>query len=172
MRNLKSLMVLAALAVPMTVPGVAGAAVEVTFTNPDKYIDASSRGEGRRKADPAILAKLRQHLEKQGERYLKPGQTLRVEVLDLDLAGRVEWWHSAAYDIRFMRDIDSPSMKLRYSLTENGATLASGEERILDLGYLMGINLGRGSQDSLKYDKAMLTDWFRKRFAKFGASAS
>ncbi len=170
MRTLKSLTALAALAVSMAVSGIAQAAVEVTFTNADKYIDASSRGDFRGKADQAILDKLRRHLEREGERHLKPGQTLKIEVLDLDLAGRVEWWQINAHDVRFMRDIDSPSMKLRYTLSENGATLDSGEERIRDLGYLMGINM-INSQDSLRYDKAMLTDWFRKRFTKFGASA-
>ncbi len=171
MRTLKSLIVLSALGLALAAPVGAQAAVEVIFTNSDKFIDASPRGYGRGKADPAILARLRQHLEKQGERYLKPGQTLKVEVLDLDLAGRVEWWHPSAYDIRFMRDIDPPAMKVRYTLVENGASLASSEEWVRDLSYLMNINAVHGTYDGLKYEKAMLTAWFRKRFAKFGESA-
>ena len=171
MKTLKYLPVLAVLAASAVAPIAAQAAVDVTFTNPDKFIDASPRAYGGGKADAPTLAKLRQHLEKQGERYLKPGQILKIEVLDLDLAGRVEWWHAGANDIRFMRDIDSPSMKVRFTLVENGATLVSGEERIRDLGYLMGINVASGASDPLKYDKAMLTEWFRKRFAKFGGTA-
>jgi hypothetical protein len=89
----------------------------------------------------------------------------------VDLAGRVEWWHANIHDIRIMRDVDAPSVKLRYTLTENGAVLASGEERITDMGYLQGIVTITSNSDPLKYEKTMLTDWFRKRFAKLGASA-
>ena len=62
-------------------------------------------------------------------------------------------------------------MKVRYALLENGAALASGEERITDLGYLMRINMATMPSDTLKYEKVMLSNWFRTRFAKFGASA-
>jgi len=58
-----------------------------------------------------------------------------------------------------------------YTLTENGAVLASGEKRISDLGYLQNITVTASSSDPLKYDKATLTDWFRKRFARFGDAA-
>ncbi len=157
-------------AVATAAPESTGASVDVTFTDPDKYIDAKPHERGTKERD-AALVKLRQHLEKQSARFLKPDQKLQIEVLDIDLAGRVDWWNPQAYDIRVMRDIDSPSMKVRYTLTENGAVLASGEERISDLGYLQNITGTASSNDPLKYDKAMLTDWFRKRFAKFGGSA-
>lgn len=139
--------------------------VQVSYTNPDKFLDASpQRGYGGKQRDE-VLRKLQRHMESQGVRYLKPGQTLKIEVLDLDLAGRVEWWNPNAYDVRIMRDIDSPSMKVRYSLEENGAVVSSGEEWISDHSYLMGINTLSNS-DSLKYEKTMLNDWFRNRFGK------
>ena len=172
MKTFKRLFVLAAVAVPLATPLAAQAAVEVTFTTPDKYIDARPRGHAGAKDRDATLVKLRQHLQKQGERFLKPGQDLKIEVLNVDLAGRADWWRSHAHDIRIMRDVDSPSMKMRYMLTESGTVLASGEERISELSYLHGITAIAANNDPLKYDKAMLTDWFRKRFAKFGASAS
>ena len=68
-------------------PFAAWAAVEVTFTNPEKFIDASPRGYGRGKAHEATLAALRAHLEKQGGRFLRPGQTLQIEALNLDWPG-------------------------------------------------------------------------------------
>lgn len=165
MKTLKHLLVFAVVTVPMAVASVAQAGVDVTYANPEKFIDASSqRGYGGKERD-RTLRELTRHMESQGERYLKPGQTLKIEVLDLDLAGRVEWWHPNAYDIRIMRDIDSPSMKVRYSLEENGAVIASGEEWVSDKSYLMGIG-ARYSNDSLVYEKTMLNDWFRNRFGK------
>jgi len=169
MKTMKSFALLAALATALGAPVAANAAVDVSFTNPDKFVDASPRGYRSDKERNRVMDQIRQHLEKQGARYLKPSQSLQIEVLDIDLAGRVEWWRHNAHDIRIIRDIDSPSMKLRYTLSENGQTLATGEERVRDLGYLMGINVTLGSHDPLKYEKTMLNDWFRKRFAKFGA---
>jgi hypothetical protein len=53
---------------------------------------------------------------------------------------------------------------VRYSLEENGAVLAGAEEWIADRMYLMGASVLGGFSDSLKYEKAMLNDWFRHRF--------
>jgi len=169
MNIFKPLVLLAAFSLPLA---TAQAAVDVTFTNPEKYRDARPRGYVGAKERDAMLVKLRQHLEKQGERVLKPGQDLKIEVLDVDLAGRVEWWNHYLHDVRIMRDIYAPAVKLRYTLTENGAVLASGEERVIDMGYLRGITSVAMSSDPLRYEKTMLTDWLRKRFAAFGASAS
>lgn len=151
----------AVLAAPLALSATAQAAVEVTYVNPEKFVDASPRGVRGAKADGRVLVELRQFLEKQGQRYLKPGQTLKLDVLDVDLAGRVEF---GAYDIRLVREIDWPSIKLRYALTENGATVASGEEQISDLDYLRGINVAFGGNDTLKYEKAMMREWLHKRF--------
>jgi len=162
MKSLKFIAAAAVLSAPLAFSAAAQAAVEVTYVSPDKFVDASPRGMRGAKADERLMVELREFLEKQAARHLKPGQDLKIEVLDVDLAGRVE---AGGYDIRIVREIDWPSIKLHYTLTQNGATLASGEERISDLNYLRNINVAYGGNDSLKYEKAMLRDWLRKRFA-------
>jgi hypothetical protein len=141
----------------------AEAAVSVSFTEPDRYADAGLT----RSRDPAarerVFRNIRQHLERLGERYLKPSQMLKVEVLDIDLAGRFEPWRPFAHDVRFMRSITWPRMTVRYALEEDGRVTASAKESIADLDYLMHADL-RTSRDPLRYEKAMLDDWFRARF--------
>jgi hypothetical protein len=56
-------------------------------------------------------------------------------------------------------------MNVRYTLTQGGATIASGEETIRDMAYLMTGGSWLDS-DSLRYEKTMLDDWFRVRIAK------
>lgn len=172
MKTFQRLLFLVALAAPLAVPMAAQAAVEVTYTNPDKFFDVGPYGRYGSKERAAVLSKLRAHMESLDGRYLKPGQTLKIEVLDLDLAGRLEWWHPSAYDIRIMRAVDSPSMKVRYVLEENGATRLSGEERISDMTYLMGLHSAGRNSDTLTYEKTMLSDWFRNRFGKLNAAAN
>jgi hypothetical protein len=138
------------------------AEVQVTFTNPDSYRDAMSHGSYGARERASVLRRLEAHMHKLGERYLAEGETLKIEVLDLDLAGREEWWHGPQ-DLRVMRDITSPVMKVRYTLQRNGETLSSGDERITDRHYLMNSSAGFDS-DALRFEKAMLKDWFRARF--------
>jgi hypothetical protein len=144
---------------------VARAGVTVTYVHPEAFSDANLRGGYGEKARAPALDGIRQHLERLGQRYLKPDQTLTIEVLDLDLAGRFEPWHANAYDVRYMREITWPRMTLRYTLVQNGVTLAQGEEMISDMTYLMDAG-ARLSSDSLRYEKTMLDDWFRKRFVR------
>jgi hypothetical protein len=164
MRTFRHLLVAVPLLVAFAIPA-ANAAVEVDFVNPDKFVDAAVH-RGPSKERERTFTALRQHIEKLGDRYLKPGQVLKVEVLDLDRAGRVEWWQPQLHDARIMRDVDSPSMKVRYTLAENGTVITSGEERIGSPGYLWGPRASTLSTDSLKYEKTMLQDWFHNRFGK------
>lgn len=142
----------------------ARAAVDVTFTEPARYSDARLHGIYRPGADETVLKQLRAHLETLGRRYLRDGQVLKVEVLDIDLAGRYEPWRASAYDVRFLRDITWPRIKLRYVLQGGGAAVAQGEETVADLDYLSRAEV-RLSSDRLGYEKRMLDDWFRTRFA-------
>ena len=48
---------------------------------------------------------------------------------------------------------------LRYTLTENGQVLRSGEAKISDMNYLHRINRHWDSE-SLRYEKRMLDEWF------------
>ena len=143
------------------------AAVDVVFSHPETYSDASLyNGYGAKGQEPALRG-IREHLQRLGERYLRPGDKLEIEVLDVDLAGRFEWWRPYAYDVRILRDITWPRMKLRYVLDGNGRHIVCREEFVSDQVYLMNAAM-RSSRDPLKYEKSMLDDWFRARIARGG----
>lgn len=151
--------------VALGVPAKATSQVAVTFTAPEHYRDASLYGgTGARAREPALSA-IRAYLESLGKRYLRPDQSLTVEVLDIDLAGRFEWWRPLASNVRILNDITWPSVKVRYVLTEKGQDLANAEETISDLNYLMTTPTGFSS-DPLRYEKAMIEAWFHKRFVR------
>ena len=110
-----------------------------------------------------MLRDLRQHLERLGTRHLKPHQVLQVEVLDIDLAGHDEAWHGRAYDVRILRDVTWPRIKVRYVWEEDGRILASVEESIAALHYLWQ-PAASSTNDPLRSEKVMLDDGFRRRF--------
>ena len=146
----------------LTIPA-AHAEVTVAFTAPEKFVDAGLRRHNGPQARELALRTIREQLVALGERYLGPNQNLAIEVLDVDLAGELEWWHGT-YDIRYLRDHTWPRIKLRYTLVEGGQTVGSGEETVSDPSYQMNIVAMR-SGNIMPHEKEMLARWFRSRFA-------
>ena len=158
---IRKISITAALAGILLVPASSLAGVNVRFISPERYSDAGA-GDG-------TLAALRTHLQRLGERFLAPGQTLTVDILDVDLAGQYEPWRRNLADVRILRDVTPPRIKLRYVLTERGKRSRSGEDNLTDINYQMNPS-ARSSSDRLVYEKALLDDWFRRNFADRGVS--
>lgn len=142
-------------------PARAAGVVTVNFLEPSRYADAGRRD---RFDDAPTLAALAKHLEQLGTRRLPEGQTLAVDVLDVDLAGEFRPT-SRGLDLRVLRGAaDWPRLKLRYVLSENGKELDRGEDSLSDLDYLNS-TLPGASSDTLAHEKRLLDDWFTRRFA-------
>ena len=135
-------------------PGFAG--VKVRFINPEQYTDADAYGGGSREA---TLAEFRAYLETLGRRLLAPGQNLSIDVLDIDLAGQDEPRRRGT-EVRVMRDVTPPRIKLRYTLSGGGRRATSGEDDLSDMNYLMNPSGRLGGRYG--YEKALLDDWFRR----------
>jgi hypothetical protein len=139
----------------------AWAKVTVTFTKPESYSDMPWSAIDRDR----LLQDLQEYLIKLGGK-LPADRDLKLEILDIDLAGRLEPGRHRANDIRIMRgSADWPRMDVRYTLESNGKVIEQGEDHLSDMGYLMEINRHE-SGDSLRYEKTMIDDWFKKKFLK------
>lgn len=153
--------VLAAMLAVLAAPAFAG--VSVDYVEPTGFTDARLYYGFGRKPDAFVLRDLRQHLEKVGQRYLPADQSLKVEILDIDLAGYFSPVGRAGQYLRIMTEGTWPRIKLRYTLEKNGEVVGSAEDFVTDHDYLQQIGLTNTS-DVLRYEKRMLTDWFRRRF--------
>ena len=146
---------LAAACVTAAAGAIAG--VTVIFTEPEKYTDMPFDFHDKRR----VTEDLKRHFDKLGE-SLPAGHDLKIEILDIDLAGRIEPTARAPLDLRIMRGgADWPAITLRYALEFQGKVLKGGEERIVDMNYLLGTN-HYNSGESLRYEKQMLDRWFKK----------
>jgi Protein of unknown function (DUF3016) len=96
---------------------------------------------------------------------LPSGQTLQLEVQDVDLAGEVRHnWRGQGQDVRVLRGrADSPHIKLHYSLQADGKTIKSGDAQLADLDYFFGAPPGSQLGD-LPFEKRMLQQWFVHNF--------
>lgn len=128
----------------------------VTFANPDDFADMPREASKREQ----VLAELSEHFSALAAR-LPAGQELKVEVLDLDLAGRSWPGMWGGRDLRVLEGgADWPHMKLRYTITQDGTVVKSGEESVQNMDYLWRLNR-YSSGDSLRYEKQMLDTWFK-----------
>lgn len=134
--------------------------VEVTFKEPDKFADLQSTWL----SDKTLLDGLSQHLQQLGTQYLPDGQVLQVEVVDVDLAGSIEYTRRMS-QIRVMRDVTSPRITLRYRLQTADAAAPMTETTLRDAAYLTRTNR-YSSGDPLRYEKHMLDDWFLRAFPR------
>lgn len=139
--------------------GAAHAGATVTYIEPDKFIDVPFSPIDRER----VLKDLSEHFARLGKQ-LPAGQDLTVEVTELDLAGRIEHTRRTGNEIRLLTGgADWPRMHLRYSLTQDGKVVNSGEADLASLNYLNEMNW-YGSNESLRHEKQMIDEWFGKTF--------
>jgi hypothetical protein len=142
-------------ALALSAPAWAGASV--MFTDPDRYTDMPFAQWDR--AD--VLKQVEEHFAKLAK-SLPPGQDLKVEVTDIDLAGNVDYARGAARDLRVLRGTaDWPRMQLKFSVESGGKTVKSGEASVSDMNYLRNMNR-YPNNEPLRYEKRMLDQWFEK----------
>lgn len=159
MKNM-SLTLVTLLSVMLVVPSSLAGTSEVTWTNADKYRDVDP-GEGHKKKFKAkVFSEFEQHFAKLAA-SLPDGQTLKVDVTDVDLAGDVR--HNMQR-IRVVKDLYFPRIKFSYQVVDSsGKEISSGQENLKDMNFMMGSSL-KYKNDLIGYEKKMLDEWFFDTF--------
>lgn len=138
--------------------------VDVRFVNSSRYADAGNTAW----EEEANLQVIDRHLKAIGERWLPANHLLKVDVLDVDLAGAVRPFHGEP-EVRVLRGgADFPRIHLQYTLLVDGKVEGSGTEWLTDLDYLRGMS-GGSNTETLRYEKRMIDEWFKARFLRVPA---
>ncbi|MEP4888431.1 MAG: DUF3016 domain-containing protein [Aliiglaciecola sp.] len=147
----------------------AKADVEITWENPKEFRDVKPTLQSRTKFREQTFSHLEEYINELAE-DLPDGQKLSITVTDLDLAGEV--WPSAFVgmgtgggEVRVVKQLDIPRMTFSYSLTDtNGVVLHSAEEvKLKDMTFMDNANF-LSRNDSLRYEKKMIKEWFKDEF--------
>lgn len=142
--------------------GAATAETTVRYVAPERFTDAENRwGSG--PSLRATLAETTRLLEDLGRRYLPPGESLDVTVLDIDLAGFERPALGMAQSLRVVTDATPPRIRFSYVLRRGGRRIAAGEETLSDIDFMRDAN-PRFSSGGLYYERALLRRWFQTRF--------
>ncbi len=146
-------------ALALLATSAAWAGTEVRYEKPEQFTDLPFNQRERE----AVLTDLTAHFEKLGQ-SLPPGQTLKINVTDVDLAGREEPRLRGANDLRVLNGrADWPRMRLHYVLEQDGKVISSGDASLSDMSYMSRINRYMGDA-RLRYEKQMIDDWFAQTF--------
>lgn len=140
--------------------GLAAAGVSVVYAAPQNFADVGWSEYDRN----MVLKDLSEHFGKLAAR-LPEGTDMKVEVLDIDLAGRLRHSFRWPNEIRVLSGgADWPHIHLRYTIERDGQVVASGEDHLQNMMYLERINR-YSSGDTLRYEKQMVDDWFKQHIA-------
>ena len=138
---------------------LAAGKAEVSYVKPDNFSDAGRSSTDRDATQKTLTAWL-QKLALD----LPDGQVLKVEVLDIDLAGEIRT--DQLREVRVLRGgADWPRIQLRWTLAGPAGAASAGEAQLADMSYLQHISLGEAQNDTLAYEKRMLQRWFKDTFA-------
>jgi hypothetical protein len=134
----------------------------VVFSTPEKFTDVKEDSMGSDKGRDGILDQLREYLVLQTRNSVPEGQTLKIMITDVDMAGDFEPWHGpSTQDVRIIRDIYPPKIDLFFTLTDaSGKTVKEGKRQLRDMAFNMKISINRN--DPLRYEKELLNDWLRQ----------
>lgn len=123
-----TLLALTALLLPLS----AGAATTVEWVHPENYKDAYSSSAKTDKSREVVLQSLEKFLIKQGNAELADGQSLKLSVTDVDLAGEYEPWTDHK-DTRVIKGAYFARIAFSYELTDaNGQVLKKGDEVLVN----------------------------------------
>lgn len=153
------------LALVLTFPPLAAAdpaaRVEVVYVDPQKFTDVRNGYTQTDSARDFYLAEIRRYIEQRAGRRLADGDTLRVTITDVELAGDYEARRPSVTNVRIIREVNPARIDLSFRLARaDGTVLAEGERRLRSTGYPVGV--GIDPADPLRYEKALLDDWLRQ----------
>jgi hypothetical protein len=139
------------------------ATATVEFLDPENFTDFKTSFTGRA-ADAEYLGKeLRREINRQAGNILPEGYRVLLRIRDVDLAGEFEPQRGPRFDdVRILRDIYTPKMKIEYSVTDAaGNVVSSGERFLTDLGYGFRVRMSPGDRN-LEIESEMVGDFFRE----------
>jgi hypothetical protein len=148
---------------PRALPGAGP--VDVHWIDPAQFTELRYSFNRHEAARGDWVVQLAEYIRDRAAQQLPPGERLDVEILDIERAGEYEYFFGPATDIRVMRDIYPPRMRLHVRRTgADGRVIEEGERRISDIAYLTGPQ-PLSNTDPLRYEKRMIDRWVRRELA-------
>jgi len=146
--------------------GTASAEVVVNYVQSERFSDTPT--DQRERAQ--VLNELRDHFTKLGAQ-LPAGQTLRIDVDDIDMAGRAMPTNGTREVRTLNGGVDWPRIDLQFEIESKGQIVQSGVVQLRDMAF-MDRARRYFDGDPLRFEKRMVDEWFYSTVAPRERSAS
>ena len=142
---------------PITEAGV----VKIEWQSPKDFRDIKTSTERQSRFETRLFNTLTKNINKQAEKSLKPGQTLHMQVTNLDLAGDMRPTFGATPgDLRIVKDLYPPRATFSYTVNEGDKVILAGDEKITDMSFMY--NSHRLNDRPFQYETTLFNDWLKK----------
>lgn len=176
MRNTIAVLIAAALSFQAmaTTGATTQSQIKVSWQAPEKFTDIRPSSESKKRYQQKVITAFDKMWGKFAE-DLPAGYHLNIVMTDIDLAGDVNPMYRANHtDIRVIKDIYMPRVKLDYVLTgpQQQEIARASEVKIYDMGFMNASAIGAINSE-FHYEHEMLKKWFKKEIlTKVAATAA
>ena len=135
---------------------------EVTFNKPESFNDFKTQTAHNKLDKSRLIHELQIQINETAERYLTKGQHLKINFLNIDMAGYI---YPGIDDIRTVRqDADKSLLIFDYTLQDSqGNVINQGKERLIELNLnSMRHEAKRYKRSHFKYEMVMFSRWIKK----------
>ncbi len=134
--------------------------VAVTWNDPATFSEIRYSGNRWESERGDWVNELAGHMRERIAKVLPPGQTMAINITDIDRAGDYEPGRGPDADrIRVVRDIYPPRLEFDYTLAAaDGQVLDQGHAKLSDMAYLSQ-PAARYRSDNLAYEKRLVDRW-------------
>lgn len=136
--------------------------ISIEFNEPQSYTDFKITPSNSESQRDYLIGKMRDEINTAVSRFLPPGYQLSLRINDIDMAGEfLPELGPDADQVRIMRDIDPPRVKIEYALADaSGNVLASGEKTLSDLSY--NFKIRRPNESEVSRESELVVELVRK----------
>jgi hypothetical protein len=166
MRNTIAVLIVAALslnAMAATENAATQNPIKVSWQAPEKFTDIRPASESKKRFQEKVMTAF----DKMWADFatdLPEGYQIEIVMTDVDLAGDVNPMYRANHvDIRVIKDIYMPRVKLNYVLTgpQQQEIARATDVKIQDMGFMNSSAIGALNRE-FHYEHEMLKKWFKK----------
>ncbi len=143
------------------VTAIFSAELETDWVQVETYDDIRAGEQSRLGFQEQIIKTLNKHFITLANR-LPVYHTLKLNVLNIDLAGEINYYGSR--QVRTFKDLYFPRVSLSYQLLdESNQVIKSGTANIKNVNFMNSISQ-RYKNQFLGHEKAMIDKWFEEEF--------
>ena len=141
---------------------------QVKLIDGKKFTDYELSNQSRKRSLTTLEKDFNKLFTKLSKKYLKEGQSVSIEVTNLDLAGDIRYNTGATnQDLRIVKDSSLLKLYFNYKvLAKDGSLVTEGEHKIKEFLHLSSHSQRQKHRGNLSHFVPFLEKWFKDGFSQ------